>query len=145
MIPKEVAPIIAALADGIPIGKVHPGEACPKLPAMPMMVMIDDAKGDGPSAFDSTVLFDQIDSVVIVVPSVFAAGASAVAARARAGDRALLVQTTTANIAQWLALVSERRKLAHNFLLLGAGDQELPADAALMLRDIDALAAGAVN
>ena len=47
--------------------------------------------------------------------------------------------------AQWLALVSERRKLAHNFLLIGPDGQKLPADAELMLRDIGALAAGAVN
>jgi hypothetical protein len=145
MIPNQAKPIVDAIAAGIPLGKLKATERCPKLPAVPMMVLVDDAKGDGPPAFDSTVLFNQIDSVVIVAPLAFGAGASAVAARARAGDRALLIQTTMATIAQWLALVSERRKLAHNFLLLGAGDQELPADAALMLKDIGALAAGAVN
>lgn len=144
MVP-EIKPIADAIAAGIPLGKLKTKEVCPTLPAMPMMVMINDANGDGPSAFDSTVLFDQLDSVVIITPLTFAAGASAMAARARAGDRSLLVQTTIATVAQWLALVSERRKLAHNFLLLGAGDQELPADAALMLKDIGALASGSVN
>ena len=57
--PNEIAPILAALCDGVPIGKVRPGEACPKLPAVAMVLLLDDHKGDGPSAFDSTVLFDQ--------------------------------------------------------------------------------------
>lgn len=139
-------PIVDAIAAGIPLGKLKTKECCPKLPAgVAMMILVDDANGDGPSAFDSNVLFDQIDSVIIVMPSVFAAGASAVAARARTGDRALLVQTKAETLAQWLALISYYRKLAHNFLLLGAGDQELPAEAALMLKDIGALASGAVN
>jgi hypothetical protein len=141
----HIKPIVDAIAAGIPLGKLKPGEQCPRLPATPMMVVVDDANGKGPSAFDSSALFDQVNSVVIVMTSVLAAGASAVAARARTGDRALLVQTKAETLAQWLALISERRKLAHNFLILGAGDQELPADAALMLRDIGALASGAVN
>jgi hypothetical protein len=141
----EIQPIVAAIADGVHVGKLSTGRRCPTLPAKPMMILVDDANGNGPSAFDSTVLFDQIDAAIVVMPSAFAAGASAVAARARAGDRALLVQTKAETLAQWLALISERRKLAHNFLLLGAADQELPADAALMLKDIGALAAGSVN
>ena len=145
MIPDQVKPIVDAIAAGIPLGKLKPGERCPTLPATPMMVMIDDAKGSGPSEFDAPALFDQVDSAIIVMTAVFAAGASGVAARARAGGRVLLVQTKAETLAQWLALVSERRKLAHDFLLLGADDQELPADAALMLRDIEALAAGTVN
>jgi hypothetical protein len=141
----EVAPIVEAIAAGIHVGKLSTGTHCPTLPPKPMMILVDDAKGNGPSAFDSTVLFDQIDSAIIVTTSAFAAGASAVAAKARAGDRALLVQTNTEMLAQWLALISDRRKLAHNFLLLGAADQELPADAALMLKDIGALAAASMN
>jgi hypothetical protein len=137
----EIMPIIDAIAAGIPVGKLSTGQRCPTLPAKPMMILVDDAKGNGPSAFDAPAVFDQI----IVTTSAFAAGASAVAAKARAGDRALLVQTKTETLAQWLALISERRKLTHNFLLLGAADQELPADAALMLKDIGALAAGSVN
>lgn len=141
----ELMPIVDAIAAGIPFGKMKPGDKCPTLPAKPLMVGIDDLAGQGPSEFDSSILFDQIDSVVIVAGAAFAAGAAAFAARARAGDRALLVHTKLEAVAQWLALVSERRKLAHNFLLVGADDQELPADAELMLRDIGALAAGTVN
>jgi hypothetical protein len=141
----EIMPIIDAIAAGIPVGKLSTGHRCPTLPAKPMMILVDDAKGSGPSAFDAPAVFDQIDSAIIVTISAFAAGASAVAAKARAGDRALLVQTKTETLAQWLALISDRRKLAHNFLLLGAADQELPADAALMLKDIGTLAAGSVN
>jgi hypothetical protein len=141
----EIMPIVEAIAAGVHVGKLSTGTRCPALPAKPMMILVDDAKGNGPSAFDSTVLFDQIDSAIIVTTSAFAAGADAVAVRARAGDRALLVQTNGETLAQWLALISERRKLAHNFLLLGTQDQELPADAALMLKDIGALAAGSVN
>jgi hypothetical protein len=144
MVP-QIKPIADAIAAGIPLGKLKAKEVCPKLPATPMMVVVDDANGDGPSAFDSTALFDQLDSVVIITPLTFAGGASAMAARARAGDRALLVQTSIETVAQWLALVSERRKLAHNFLLLGVDGQELPADAALMLKDIGTLASGPMN
>ncbi|HEY5225382.1 MAG TPA: hypothetical protein VIJ06_01195 [Methylovirgula sp.] len=142
-VPKEAAPIIDAIASGVPLGKVRPGEACPTLPAVPMMILIDDAKGVGPSAFDATKLFDQVDSVVIAVPATIGEAAVAVAARARTGDRALMVQAPIEAVAQWLALVSERRKLAHHFLLLCAGD--VPEDVKLMLQDINALASSSVN
>jgi len=142
-VPDQVRPITDAITAGIPLGKLKPGEQCPTLPATPMMVLVDDVTGHGPSAFDSSALFDQVDSVVIALPVAFETGAAAVAARARAGDRALLIQTPIAAIAQWLALVSERRKLAHNFALFGSGD--LPSDAALMLRDIGALASSPMN
>lgn len=142
-IPDQVLPIAEAIASGVPLGKLKPRETCPTLPAVPMMIAIDDASGHGPSAFDSTRLFDQVDSVVIAVPLAFAEGAAAMAARARSGDRALMIQTPTEAVAQWLALVSERRKLAQHFLCLVAGD--VPSDVTLMLNDIDAIASAKMN
>lgn len=141
--PNEILPLLNSLANGIPIGKAKAGQECPSLPKTPMIVLLDDIQGKGPSAFDATKLFDEIDSLIIALPPAFGAGASAVAARARTGDRALFVQTNMETLAQWLALVSERRDLAKNFFLAGTG--ELSADAALMLKDIGALAAGSVN
>jgi len=134
-IPAELAPIMAAMAAGIPVGKIHAGQACPELPNMRMIVLLDDRKGDGPEAFDSTKLFCEIDHVTFAVPLALKEGAASVAVVAGHGKRALLIQTPSETLARWVMQVFGHQRLMHNYAIIGVG--ETPADVRELVKDIE--------
>jgi hypothetical protein len=142
-LPTEVAPLVAAINAGIPVGKMQPGQPCPEIPPMPMIVLVDDAKGEGPEAFDTTNLFSQIDSVVFAVPLTFRDGAAAVAVAAGKGDRTLLVQTPSETLARWLAMVIGHPKLMREYCVLGVG--EVSPEIRELVKDIDQLKTTKLN
>ena len=124
-IAKEVASIVEAINSGVPLGMFRAGDPAPTLPHVPMMILVDDRKGEGPLKFDIGPLLAQVDAVIFAGPDTFELGARVLAISARANQRVLMVATKAENLADWLEIIIGTR-LMRNFFLAGASENAPP-------------------